>query len=63
MNESLYMSPGAHVREFSRAVVFKYGPGTLEDLDTPSEGSLWGQNNFHKSAKTLFVHFTLIFHI
>ena len=63
MNESLYMSPGAHVREFSRAVVFKYGPGTLEDLDTPSEGSLWGQNNFHKSAKTLVVHFTLILHI
>lgn len=63
MSESLYMSPGAHVQEFSRAVVFKYGPGILEDPDTPSEGSLWGQNDFHKSAKMLFVRFTLIFHI
>ena len=34
------MSPGVHVQEFFRAVVFRYGPGTLEDPDTPSEGSL-----------------------
>lgn len=62
MNEFLYMSPGARVEDLLQRHVFsKCGPGTLRVPET-FPGGLWGQNYHHKTVKTLFVLFTLIFH-
>lgn len=62
MNEFLYVSHSAHVQDLlQRSMFSKYGPGTLRVPET-FPGDLWGQNYFHKTTKTLFVLFTLIFH-
>lgn len=51
MSESLYMSPGVHVQEFFRAVVFRYVPGTLEDPDTLQRGVCEGKKIFIRVLK------------